>query len=82
MPQWNPFKRFPILKKADITWLQWVIFAETGRVAPEYTQDLVHHLKGDAGFGLRMLANDTLIRFDIAASNEGFGVWARLNQAF
>ena len=82
VPQWNPFKRFPILKKADITWLQWVIFAETGRVAPEYTQDLLHHLKADAGFGVRMLANDTLIRFDIAASNEGYGVWARLNQAF
>ena len=82
VPQWNPFKNIAILKKADITWLQWVIFAETGRVAPEYTPDILHHLKGDAGFGVRMLANDTLIRFDVAASNEGFGVWARLNQAF
>jgi hypothetical protein len=51
-------------------------------VAPEYSPDLLKHLKGDAGFGLRILANDTLIRFDVAASNERFGVWARLSQPF
>lgn len=82
VPDWNPLGKIQIFKPADITWMQWVIFGEIGRVGPEYSGSLFSHFKGDAGFGLRILANDTLIRFDIAGSNEKFGIWARLNQPF
>lgn len=82
IPNWNPFADFKILKSADLTWMQWVVFGEIGRVGPEYTGNLLSHLKGDAGFGIRLLANDTLVRFDVAASNERFGIWVRLNQPF
>jgi outer membrane protein assembly factor BamA len=82
VPDWNPLGKIGIFKPADITWMQWVIFGEIGRVGPEYSGNLLSHFKGDAGFGLRILANDTVIRFDVAASNEKFGVWARLNQPF
>ena len=51
-------------------------------MAGEYSPALLTHLKGDAGFGVRLLANDTIVRFDVAVSNEGFGVWAGLNQPF
>ena len=82
VPDWNPLGRIKLLKEADITWMQWVIFAEAGRVADAYTPQLFEHLKGDVGFGLRILANDTLVRFDVAASNEGFAVWAQFSQPF
>ena len=81
-PEWNPLGKIGLLKKADIAWMQWVIFGEVGRVAAEYSPDVLKHLKGDAGFGLRILANDTIVRFDVAASNEKFGVWAGLSQPF
>jgi hypothetical protein len=81
-PVWNPLGQIGILKKADLTWMQFVIFGEIGRVGPEYSGNLFSHLKGDAGFGIRLLANDTVVRFDIAASNEQFGIWAGLSQPF
>jgi hypothetical protein len=82
VPKWNPLGRIKLLKPADITWMQWVVFAEAGRVSNEYTEDLLKHLKGDAGFGLRILANDTLVRLDVAASSEGVSVVAQLSQPF
>lgn len=81
-PVWNPLGRIGILKKADLTWMQFVFFGEIGRVGPEYSGNLFSHLKGDAGFGVRLLANDTVVRLDIAASNEQFGIWAGLSQPF
>jgi outer membrane protein assembly factor BamA len=82
VPTWNPFKKISILKDADITWMQWAIFAEAGRVSNEYSPDLLSHLKGDVGFGLRILAKDTLVRFDIAASSEGYQLWVGLSEPF
>lgn len=82
IPTWNPFRQIKLLEKADITWMQWVVFGEVGRVAPEYTGDIFSHLKGDVGFGLRILANDTLIRLDVAESAEGFSFSVQLGEPF
>lgn len=82
VPDWNPLGKIGFLKQADFAWMQWVIFGEVGRVGSRYSPDLFKHLKGDAGFGLRILANDTLIRIDVAASSEKFGIWVALNQPF
>ena len=82
VPRWNPFTKFKLLKEADITWMQWVLFAEIGRVANEYSPELLRKPKGDVGFGLRILAKDTLVRFDVAASSEGYQVWVGLGQPF
>jgi hypothetical protein len=62
--------------------MQFVVFDEAGRVSDEYTVDLLKHLKGDAGVGLRILANDTIVRLDLAASNEGVTIAAQLSQPF
>jgi hypothetical protein len=82
IPDFNPLGKIPILKGADITWMQWVAFAELGRVAPTYSMELFSQLKGDFGFGVRLLANDTVVRFDLAASNEGIALLAGLSQPF
>jgi hypothetical protein len=83
IPEWNPLGKIPLLKPADISWMQFVVFVEGGRVADEYSFDkLFHNMKADAGVGLRVLSKDTLFRFDIAISNEGYSIWANLGQAF
>ncbi|MDB5357957.1 MAG: hypothetical protein JWN24_4410 [Phycisphaerales bacterium] len=83
IPEWNPLGQIPILKPADITWMQFVIFGEVGRVANSYSFDkLFHQMKGDAGVGMRVLSKDTLFRIDLAFSNEGYNIWVNLGQAF
>jgi hypothetical protein len=82
IPDFNPLGKVPILKGADITWMQLVTFAEVGRVSPSYSWDLFSHLKGDVGVGVRLLANDTVVRFDLAVSNEGVALLAGLSQPF
>ena len=47
IPQWNPLGHIKLLKPADITWMEWVVFAEAGRVNNAYDLDLLKHLKGD-----------------------------------
>jgi outer membrane protein assembly factor BamA len=83
IPSWNPLGKIALLKNADIAWLQVVTFVEVGRVADEYTYGkLFHNMKGDGGVGIRVLTGDTLLRIDVAGSNEGIQVWANLAQAF
>ena len=82
VPNWNPLGKIKLLKEADIAWMQFAIFGEVGRVANEYDPSILSHLKGDVGFGIRLLANDTLVRFDVAASSEGYSVWVNLGQPF
>ena len=83
VPYWNPLGNLSLFKSADIAWMQWVAFVEVGRVADEYTVNkLFSNMKGDAGVGLRILTGDTVIRFDVAGSNEGIQFWANLNQTF
>jgi hypothetical protein len=81
IPEWNPLGRVKLLKSADIAWMQWVAFVEVGRVSDDYSR-IYTHLKSDAGVGLRILANDTLVRLDLAASSEGVALLAQLSQPF
>ncbi|MDB5303705.1 MAG: hypothetical protein JWM97_1254 [Phycisphaerales bacterium] len=83
IPEWNPLGKIPILKPADITWMQFVIFAEGGRVADGYSYDkLFHEMKADVGVGMRVLSKDTLFRVDLAFSSEGYSIWVNLGQPF
>src|SRR6185437_10335761 len=83
IPRWNPFQNIPLFKSSDVAWLQFVGFVEVGRVADEFTfEKLFSHMKGDAGVGIRVLTQDTVVRIDLAASNEGIQIWANLDQAF
>lgn len=83
IPWWNPFNKIPLLKEADLAWWQLVSFIEIGRVADEFTADkLFSKPKGDVGVGVRFLTQDTVLRIDVAGSNEGIQVWANLAEAF
>lgn len=83
IPTWNPLRQISFFKKADIAWWQWVVFGELGRVGDAYTYDeLLTHMKGDAGFGIRVMSQDTVFRIDVAAGHEGYSVWANLGQTF
>ena len=83
IPRWNPLAGIKLLQSQDLPWMQWVLFAECGRVANRYVpSDLFSQLKVDGGIGVRVLAKDQLVRFDLAFSEEGIFFWAMLDQTF
>lgn len=58
IPRWNPFEHLPwIQEKVGVKWIQLVVFAEEGRVAPTWQfQQWSSALKWDAGVALRFQA--------------------------
>jgi len=72
--KWNPI---------PIDWFQAVLFAEAGRVAPEYNLNtLMSDMKYDAGFSIRALAAKLPVRFDMAFGEEGSSMWIMVQQPF
>ena len=84
IPDWNPFEGWPWIQKyVGIKWLQFVPFAEVGRVAPEWSFSRLHSdMKWDAGLGIRALAKGILVRIDSAYSDEGVGLQMMISQPF
>lgn len=73
-------KAFEIFK---IDWWQWVLFAEAGRVAPEWDFSTLHDdMKYDAGISLRAMILKSVGRIDIAGSEEGLRVTAMYGHPF
>lgn len=81
VPDWNPLEKFPYLK---VDWLQFVAYAELGRVAGNYDLEELHRdMKYDLGVGLRALVEKALLRVDFAAANaDTFNVWAMVTHPF
>jgi outer membrane protein assembly factor BamA len=84
IPEWNPFNAYPRLQeRVGVRWIQFVGFAEVGRVAPEWNLSVLHQdLKWDVGLGIRMWAKGLVVRVDSAVANEGFGVQMMVSQPF
>lgn len=82
--KWNPIgERKMLMSETDVDWFQLVGFTEVGRVAPEWDLSTLHEdLKWDAGAGLRVWANDLLLRVDVAYSSEGPGVQMMIEHPF
>jgi len=81
IPQLNPMQDqewSPI----PIDWFQGVLFAEAGRVAPQYNLDLFKDMKYDVGFSVRALAATLPVRFEMAWGSEGSTMWVMLKQPF
>ena len=84
IPEWNPFDRWPDLQKhVGVQWLQFAVFGEVGRVAPDWEIDELHSdMKWDVGVGLRVFAKGIVVRLDTAFSDEGVSVQMMVGQPF
>ena len=81
IPEFNPMHNqewSPI----PIDWFQAVLFAEVGRVAPNYNLELFDDMKYDAGFSFRVLAARLPVRLDMAFGSEGSSMWVMIKQPF
>lgn len=80
---WNPFKSWSVTKGLNIHWLQFALFGEIGRVAPEWDLSTLHtDMKWSAGGGLRVFMNNLVLRIDGAFSREGFYTQMFVDHAF
>lgn len=83
VPSWQPLKNIQWLDWADISWWQWVVFAEAGQVAPSYSLDELHSdLHADGGISLRAMIHKAVCRLDFAAGEEGARVTAMYGHPF
>ena len=84
IPEWNPFDRWPGLQKhIGVEWLQFVPFAEFGRVAPTWNIEELHtDMKWDLGLSVRAWAKGFVVRVDSAFSEEGAGVQMMISHPF
>jgi hypothetical protein len=81
--RWNPIGEIRWLRFLKMDWMQLVGFVEGGRVAREYSfSALTSDWQGDAGVGIRAMVAGSIVRFDIAGSNEGLGFWFMVGQPF
>ncbi len=80
-PKWNPVGNVNWLRWMKMDWFQLVGFIEGGRVANEYG-DLFSDWKADAGLGVRAMMAGGVVRFDVAASEEGSGMWVMFGHPF
>jgi hypothetical protein len=83
MPQWNPIRSVSWLDWADVKWVQGVIFAEVGRVAPTWNiRELHRDMKWDIGLGLRVWGKGAVGRVDLAFAEESTALRLMIGQTF
>jgi len=83
IPQWQPLSDINWLRPFQIDWWQFAVFAEAGRVAPEWNiSTLNSDLKLDAGVSFRIMAFKNVGRLDFAFSDEDWSVIAFLGHPF
>ena len=85
IPRWNRIADWSLLERfsVDLDWIQFVGFAEAGRVAGEFDLSVLHEdMKWSGGFGLRAFANHLIVRAEVAASDEDTKFVMSINQPF
>ncbi|MEM9380628.1 MAG: BamA/TamA family outer membrane protein, partial [Planctomycetota bacterium] len=81
VPGWQPLPDVEELDVARIDWWQIALFAELGRVAPNWSLEEFHRdMKWDVGVSLRLMARKTIARVDFAVGPEDFGIWIDLGE--
>lgn len=83
IPEWQPLRNIDALKIADISYWQWVLFVEAGRVAPSWNLSALHEdMKFDGGISLRGMLHNAVCRLDVAVGEEGARVVAMYGHPF
>ncbi|MBW1892901.1 MAG: BamA/TamA family outer membrane protein [Deltaproteobacteria bacterium] len=81
--RWNPIADTSWLRWLKADWFQLVGFVEGGRVAGEYSMaELFSDWKVDGGIGIRAMMAGTIVRVDMAGSDEGATAWVMFAQPF
>ncbi|WP_207061177.1 BamA/TamA family outer membrane protein [Motiliproteus sp. SC1-56] len=81
--RYNPIPQIDWLRFTQVRWFQLVGFVEAGRVAPHFSLgDFDGDIKTDYGVSLRALAGTTVVRMDLAHSDEATNLWVMVGHPF
>ena len=81
--KWNPVAGVSWLRWLKLDWFQLVGFVEGGRVAGDYDLgELFSDWKVNGGIGIRAMTAGAVVRFDMAASDEGATAWVMFGHPF
>lgn len=80
---WNPFNSWWLTKKLDVHWIQFAVYGEIGRVAPEWKLSTLHtDIKWNVGAGIRIFMNNLILRLDNSFGKEGMYIQMFVDHAF
>ncbi len=80
--EYNPIEEVNWLRFLKMDWAQLAFFAEAGRVAPQMDSQLFSAMKTDVGIGIRALMAGSIVRLDMAYSEEGMSGWVMIGHPF
>ncbi len=76
IPKSDFIRNISFLEFANLEWWEIAIFYEIGRVAPNWDfKELHRSMKTDIGLSLRIMANNDIVRLDLAWSGEDAAIW-------
>ncbi len=82
-PRWQPLQSLPVLNLYDIPWWQWVVFAEAGQVADDFSASELHDdMKWTLGVGARFEVENVIVRTEFAYAEDSKQFWIMVNQPF
>lgn len=81
-PSWQPLENI-FEGYYNVPWWQWVLFAEAGRVADDFSLSTLHsEMKFSLGVGARFEVEGIVVRTELAKGEEGSQFWVMVNQPF
>lgn len=79
---WDP-RNWRLLDFLDVDWVQFVPFAELGRVAESWSVSELHkELKWDVGLGLRLIMRKAVFRIEMAGNDDTWSSWVMIGHPF
>lgn len=79
----NPFNSWKLLRNLNIHWIQFALYGEIGRVAPEWEISTLHKdMKWNVGAGIRIFMNNLILRLDNSIGKEGMYIQMFVDHAF
>lgn len=82
-PEWQPLQNLPLFNLYNIPWWQWVIFAEAGQVADNFSASELHDdMKWTLGVGARFEVESVVVRAEFAQGEGSSQFWVMVNQPF
>lgn len=82
-PHWQPLQDWPVFNLYDVPWWQWVVFAEAGKVADDFSASALHdEMEWSVGAGARFEVESVVVRAEFGVGAESSQFWVMVSQPF
>ncbi|ARO98778.1 Surface antigen [Vibrio alginolyticus] len=83
IPNWQPLGNIPFINYYDLSWWQWVAFADLGRVADEFSLNTLHEdMRWSLGGAVRFQVEGVVVRAEVAKGVDEGTLRVMINHPF